>query len=224
MEAPPPFVTAIIYRAKCTHPLASGNGYVGQTRSHVLNHSVYRPFGAEKRWSQHLSEARVNNSTKQSWKLNHAIRKYGDESFEIETLGSCDLDCADLFERLFIETFDTIKNGYNITKGGRGGPTTEASRLQISKTLTSKNDARRLEKYKDADICHVRLTKLEDKGIRIYVLEACGRETYTSIFGRHTTMAEAVARAKPLTMALAGGDLAKIHVVESLKTLVKFDV
>lgn len=165
----------------------------------------------------------MNNTTKQSWKLNNAIRKYGAEYFEVEDLGPCDLADADLFERTFIKLHDTVKNGYNITEGGRGGPITEGSRHQISKTLNSKNDARRLEKYKDAKVSLVRLIKLEDKGIRIYVHEEKGRVSYTSIFGRYITLDEAIARAKPLVLSLALGDVAKVHVSESLRHTIRFD-
>ena len=43
-----------IYIITCTLTTKS---YVGQTVSHVLNHSKYRRFGSLKRLNQHISEA-----------------------------------------------------------------------------------------------------------------------------------------------------------------------
>src|SRR5271166_1171440 len=106
---------SLIYLITCTHPDAKGKHYIGQVQSHVLNHGKYRPYGVSKRWGQHVSAALVNNSVNQCWKLNNAIRKYGPGAFDVEELGPCDPDVADLFETKFIRLFDSVNNGYNIT-------------------------------------------------------------------------------------------------------------
>jgi group I intron endonuclease len=223
MEELPEFVKAVIYVATCLHPDAQNKRYVGQTRTHILNHEVYRPFGAQKRWDQHVSEAKIDSPVRQSWKLNNAIRKYGAETFEVETLGICDLDEIDLFERSFIMAYDSINTGYNIQKGGRSGDkNSEEARAKTAITLKAHNDAERLAKYEGCKVIHVRFCRLEDKGVRVYVHEP-DRVTYTSFYGRRSTMEESAARASAFVRSLVQGDLQKIHVPKSLKEVLKFD-
>ena len=93
--------------------------YVGQTRSHRLNHSKYRPFGHKGRFTDHINEA---HSTKknQSWYLNSAILKYGAENFQCELLTTCQVSDLNEYEALFIlENNSKYPNGYNLTNGGQ---------------------------------------------------------------------------------------------------------
>jgi len=104
---------------KITNSL-SGKSYVGQVRSHRLNHFRYRPFGSQGRFKDHISEAMCNTKKCQCSFLNSSIRKNGAEYFSVETLERCCLEDIDGCERKWIATENTLyPNGYNLTRGGK---------------------------------------------------------------------------------------------------------
>jgi hypothetical protein len=93
--------------------------YVGQTRSHRLNHSKYRPFGYMGRFKDHVSES---NSTKTNTcrYLNSSIRKYGSNNFICEKILECRIDEMDFYEMKYIFELKTkYPTGYNLTDGGQ---------------------------------------------------------------------------------------------------------
>ena len=93
--------------------------YIGQTRSHRLNHNRYRPFGYIGRFKDHIHEAN-SNKKKQSWYLNSAILKYGQDVFNCELLKTCQIDELDKYEQQFIIEYNSkYPNGYNLTDGGK---------------------------------------------------------------------------------------------------------
>jgi len=98
----------------------NGKIYIGQTRSHRLNHNKYRPFGYLGRFNDHFHEA--NSSKKNSSKcLNSALRKYGKDSFTCEKIHTCEVTELDALEMLYIiEHNSKFPNGYNLTDGGKG--------------------------------------------------------------------------------------------------------
>lgn len=201
-------VRAVVYVV--TSP--SGKHYVGQTRTHILNHAKYRPFGAHKRWIQHVSEARSDNRC-QSWGLNNAIRKYGPDAFLVETIGTCELDEVDAYERFFIELLDSRARGYNIQHGGvSGAKNSEEACAQIAETLKAQGDDTRLEKFRDFVAARIRLGRTGPTGVRLYATGADGRESVTNFGGRRSTLKESYERAMVFAEALAGGDKNKITV------------
>jgi hypothetical protein len=58
----------------------NGKKYIGQTRSHRLNHGKYRPFGSSGRFNDHISEANSNKKHTSRY-LNHALIKYGKDCY-----------------------------------------------------------------------------------------------------------------------------------------------
>ena len=97
----------------------NGMIYIGQTRSHRLNHNKYRPFGYLGRFTDHIREA---NSTKKNTSkyLNSALLKYGVDSFTCERIHICGIDELDHFEILYIKEYNSkYPTGYNLTDGGR---------------------------------------------------------------------------------------------------------
>lgn len=86
-----------IYIYKHTSP--SGKCYIGQTSD------------IKRRWRE--------KSYKQCPKFFNAIQKYGWENFEHEIVCICHTsEEADEKERYYIQYYDSINNGYNITAGG----------------------------------------------------------------------------------------------------------
>lgn len=99
--------------------LVNNKSYIGQTRSHRLNHNKYRPFGYLGRFKDHFSEANSNKKN-QSRYLNFALLKYGYDNFTCERIQICKVEELDYYEKHHIELNDTLyPNGYNLTKGGK---------------------------------------------------------------------------------------------------------
>lgn len=77
--------------------------YIGQTKD------------IARRWQQHRS------STSYCRKLKHAMTKHGIVNFKMEVIFICfEHHDALNFEMFFIDEYNSIETGYNITKGGQG--------------------------------------------------------------------------------------------------------
>jgi group I intron endonuclease len=99
--------------------ITNGKSYVGQTRSHRLNHDKYRPFGYMGRFKDHVHEANSSKKNK-SWYLNSALLKYGVENFTCELLHTCPVSELNECEIDYICQYNTkFPNGYNLTTGGQ---------------------------------------------------------------------------------------------------------
>ena len=108
-------VTGEIY--KITN-IVTNKCYIGQTRSHRLNHDKYRPFGYFCRFKSHLSAA--NSKENHCSYLNATIRKYGPENFTCEKILDCQISELDEYEIHYISEYETkYPNGYNLTNGGQ---------------------------------------------------------------------------------------------------------
>lgn len=93
--------------------------YIGQTRSHRLNHKKYRPFGYLGRFKDHISEA-FSNKKNMSRYLNSSIQKYGPDNFKCERLLICEIEELNALEQKYISELNTkYPNGYNLTDGGK---------------------------------------------------------------------------------------------------------
>lgn len=110
-------VTGEIYKITNT---INGKIYIGQTRSHRLNHNKYRPFGYLGRFKDHIHEA-FSSKQKQSKCLNSSIRKYGPDSFTCDLIHTCEVsELNEQEEQFIIEYNSKYPNGYNLTDGGKG--------------------------------------------------------------------------------------------------------
>ena len=112
----PAGVRGIIY---CVEHTTTGKKYVGQTRSHRLNHGRYRPFGAEGRFRDHISCARCNTKKDQCSALYNDIRLHGGDAFKFNQLEECDIAMLDQREKHWVSELSTLyPYGYNLTDGG----------------------------------------------------------------------------------------------------------
>lgn len=96
--------TGFIY---CIENVKNNKKYIGKTTKTI-----------EKRFREHILDSRRKRFENRP--LYRAINFYGAECFSIRELMSCDVKDLDYYEKLFIEKFDTYKNGYNATLGGDG--------------------------------------------------------------------------------------------------------
>lgn len=76
------------------------------------------------RWNHHKSDAfaPAHSSKMEKRPLYEAIRKYGIEHFNIETIEECSLEVLNDREKYWIEYYHSFKDGYNATLGGDGSP------------------------------------------------------------------------------------------------------
>lgn len=89
----------IIYKATNT---VNGKCYIGKTVKSL-----------HKRRIEHEKSSRTTG-------FQGALKKYGPEKFQWIILEECDLSIASNREMFWIESYDSIKNGYNLTPGGDG--------------------------------------------------------------------------------------------------------
>lgn len=86
--------------------LINGNVYIGQTVKSV-----------EKRFQQHRNN--YNKPYFSQLTLYKAFKKYGLDSFSFEALEEVDNNKLDEREKYWIDYYDSYRNGYNMTLGGR---------------------------------------------------------------------------------------------------------
>lgn len=103
-------VSHIIYSALCT---VTGKRYIGLTKKSL-----------KIRKSHHFVQA----SKDSPFHFHRGLRKHGGDSFIWEVIGvSPYRKSAEILEKLFIQKFDSFKNGYNMTLGGDGSLGVKAS-------------------------------------------------------------------------------------------------
>lgn len=122
----------------------NGKCYIGQALCFTgLNNAKWGTFG---RWKSHLREALKTNQD-HCVALNNAIRKYGENNFEVSTLIKCHKDELDEHEIKYVKEYNSIQpNGYNIKAGG----------------YSSKNNESTIEKMKLAHTGHIHSEKQKE--------------------------------------------------------------
>ena len=85
----------------------NGKAYVGKTTDTV-----------QVRWKEHLKDFKRKRCANRP--LYRAIRKYGIDAFNVETLEKVKLENLSERETYWIEHFHTYTDGYNATSGGDG--------------------------------------------------------------------------------------------------------
>lgn len=113
----PDFVKGEIYKITC---LVNDKKYIGQTKTHRFRsgRNEWYPAGSQKRFKEHIKEA-FGVNPRGSTRLNHALKKYGVESFTVDIICSCELNELDEKERFYITQYDSRETGYNLTDGGQ---------------------------------------------------------------------------------------------------------
>lgn len=118
-----------IYKMTCT---ITKKCYIGQTRAYRKKGKTHKKFGYLGRCTEHFREANNLSSLGKCKKLNRAIRSHGKESFTCELIYECHPNFLNHYEKLFIDEFNSCKDGYNILRGGtsmnRSSEITDAQR------------------------------------------------------------------------------------------------
>ena len=110
----------------------NGKCYVGQAM--CFQSSNNNRWGTWGRWLSHIREA-LNSNQDHCVILNSAIRKYGQNSFEVFTLKKCPISEMNEHERFFIEKFNSMQpRGYNIREGGSKGKLSDTTVEKMKKS------------------------------------------------------------------------------------------
>ena len=108
----------------------NGKGYVGQASKYVGKNNL--TWGTAGRWKSHLREA-FGDAKDHCVLLNNALRKYGEEAFEVTKLCECECHEMNDMEVTYIKEHNTLTpNGYNSRQGGSNGKASEESRQKMS--------------------------------------------------------------------------------------------
>lgn len=157
----------------------NGKQYVGQTTMNV-----------DLRFSKHCLKSQYRS------RLSYAIEKYGKQNFVVETIDfAIDQHELDVLERIYIFAYQTTdqRNGYNVTKGGRGGVRTKEAAEKAAQKLRGRplsvdhkekiGAAKRGKKLSPEHIEKVRLSKVgfkhSDEARKKMSVAATGRKMPT---------------------------------------------
>ena len=80
----------------------------------------------EKRFKEHIRDARSHRRTS---KFHNAIEKYGEEHFYPIILEECEEDIVSIREQYYIQLYNSVNSGYNLSYGGEGESTIDLDRL-----------------------------------------------------------------------------------------------
>lgn len=113
----------------------NGKSYIGVTSE-----------GIDKRKQRHYLDAKNNVP----YKIYNALRKYKGQEEWILLDSVSDWDLACLIEMVLIESFDSVRNGYNTTLGGQGRygvKATEETKQKLRMAKLGKKAPERSEKW-----------------------------------------------------------------------------
>lgn len=87
-----------------------------------INNKYYigQSLNIKQRKQKHFSSLRHNNHHNSY--LQNAFNKYGEDAFEFKLIKACKPRYLNRFEKLYIKTYDSYNNGYNLTEGGENPP------------------------------------------------------------------------------------------------------
>ena len=121
--------------------------YIGQALCFTgLNNNRWGSIG---RWNSHVREATKSNQD-HCILLNNAIRKYGENNFEIRTLIKCKKEDLDKNEEKFIFEYNSIKPyGYNLKVGGSSSKNNEETILKMKESHLGTRREKYSRKYEE---------------------------------------------------------------------------
>jgi len=110
----------------------NGKCYIGQALCFTgLNNNKWGTYG---RWKSHIREATKNNQD-HCVVLNNAIRKYGENNFDVSILLKCNKEDLNINEERYISEYNSIQpNGYNIKSGGSKSKNSEETILKMKES------------------------------------------------------------------------------------------
>ena len=84
--------------------------------TNLINQKVYigQSINIQQRWEEHKYY-----SSNEKTLLQKAFKKYGIDNFNFEVIEECDIKDLDDKEIYWIKYYDSFKNGYNLTEGGK---------------------------------------------------------------------------------------------------------
>lgn len=177
------WVLCEIYRIVNT---TEDKSYIGQTVTHRMNHKRYRPYGYQRRLKTHISAALCVVKGNHCPLLMNAIRKYGQDCFQVELLERCLPEDADRLEKEYIKKYNSLYPfGYNVTDGGKASVSREynityevvptdyvpqsktALRSEETKTKISASNKKYAEEHREDEDFHFKKIKYARNGKKL---------------------------------------------------------
>lgn len=191
----PDYVRGQIYCIKCN---GNPKEYIGMTKTHQWRSKAkaWIPYGYQKRYAQHLINAKGVKNSKKCRALYAAINAHKPENFEVVLLEECSIDLLDEAETRHIRERNTIApNGYNLESGGNknkfastetrakqsesrkkynetvGGKLfKEKHKVELAKFNSSNNDNKKVDRYATRVVNRLRVVNCAaDSHIYIYI-------------------------------------------------------
>lgn len=170
--------------------------YVGQTRSHRMNHGKFRPHGAQRRWVQHVgcAEKRGPNPCGKPC-FYEDIRTLGADAFAVTVLEECPLAMAPQREQWHIRNEKAI-DGYNVADNP-----SSIERKSSKGFVSQAKEAVRKETYAEVKITKAILMVIEGCAPKVSVFfetddAKTNRKMKRTTFSAAASMEDAKARAE----------------------------
>jgi group I intron endonuclease len=161
--------------------------YIGQAL--CFTGSNNNRWGTIGRWKSHVREATRTNQD-HCVLLNNAIRKYGQDNFDVSTLVKCNKNDLDEWEVKYVSEYNSVKpNGYNIKFGGYGSKNNESTIQKMKEAhkgkehseetkqkiglnqIGNRRNAMKRKNEEDNDLPKYILCRREKKIIKGYIIE-----------------------------------------------------
>ena len=169
----------------------TGESYIGQTRCMKIIENKQKYSGYERIYGRHMTRAKRDKEKGGCKLLYEGKRKYGRENFEVELLERCELRRMNEKKLKYINEYDTIVNGYNMTQYGTGFPDknrkmSEENRKKILE-INGRDESRKnksIKMRKNGIELPVNITYVYRKGklVGYRVQKRIGGQIYTKYF------------------------------------------
>lgn len=140
----------------------TGECYVGQTRCIKIIGDRQKYSGYERIFSRHIARANRSNEKGGCKLLYEAIREYGRENFEVELLERCELRRMNEKKLQYINKYNTMVRGYNMTQHGTGFP-------DKNRKMSEENRKKILEVNGREEIRKIKSIKMRKNGLGLPV-------------------------------------------------------
>ena len=116
--------------------------YVGQAVHFINSKNRKKKWGYLGRWKNHLIKIKNKKNDQYAAScryLDNAIKKYGENNFEIKVLKICKEEELNYWEKYFIKERNTMApNGYNLTDGGLSHRKSDSTKKLMSQIMKIK--------------------------------------------------------------------------------------
>ena len=101
----------------------NGKRYIGQSTN------------IKKRWQKHINDSKNEKASAYNYPICKALRKYGVDNFDFSILENCSICSLDEREIYWIDSYNSIEDGYNQTIGGQNPVAQKLKKAVLEKVI-----------------------------------------------------------------------------------------